>query len=487
MSTSRSRKAKEAFEDGRWHLRSPAERKAVLLNFAKLLERNRHELAVLESLDSGKPVTECQTIDVPDTIHTIRWHAELIDKIYDSTAPVGLERLALVVREPIGVVGCVLPWNFPLLMLAWKIGPALAAGCSVIVKPAEETSLTTLRVAELADEAGVPAGVFNVVTGIGKDGRRADRPPSWTSIWSRFTGSTETGRRFLRYAADSNLKRVVLECGGKNPAVVLDDAEDLDLVAEQVVQRRLLEHGRELLGDLAADRSCVGQGRVAGADRRLHARVDDGRSARSENRVGALVSSDISTKVKSYLDEVKAEKLDARRRRQDRRRHLRRADGRRRRHADSRLFQEEIFGPLLSVTTFSRRVRGHRARQRHGLRPGGIGLHRQPQTGHQGGARDPGGHCDGELLRRGRRHDALRRLQGIRLWRARQVDLRARPVHRAEDDLDRRVRPLGRRDDPVTERVIRRLPVDTGPSGWLALSARQTPSAPSTATGPRTG
>ena len=108
---------------------------------------------MLESLDSGKPIRECQTVDVPDTIHTIRWHAELIDKIYDSTAPVGSNALALVVREPIGVVGCVLPWNFPLLMLAWKIGPALAAGCSVIVKPAEETTLTTLRVAELAIEA----------------------------------------------------------------------------------------------------------------------------------------------------------------------------------------------------------------------------------------------------------------------------------------------------------------------------------------------
>ena len=119
-------KAKEAFDDGRWRLLAPAERKAVLLKLAKLMEENRHELAVLESLDSGKPVRECQTVDVPDTIHTIRWHAELIDKIYDSTAPVATSALALVVREPIGVVGLVLPWNFPLLMLAWKIGPALA-------------------------------------------------------------------------------------------------------------------------------------------------------------------------------------------------------------------------------------------------------------------------------------------------------------------------------------------------------------------------
>jgi gamma-glutamyl-gamma-aminobutyraldehyde dehydrogenase len=159
-------KARLAFEDGRWSRQSPAERKRVLIAFAKLIERNRHELAVIESIDSGKPVGECQSIDVHETINTIRWHAELIDKIYDYTAPVGSTATTLVVREAIGVVGLVLPWNFPLLMLAWKIGPALASGCSVIVKPAEETSLSALR---MAHDAGIPAGVFNVVTGSGPD------------------------------------------------------------------------------------------------------------------------------------------------------------------------------------------------------------------------------------------------------------------------------------------------------------------------------
>ncbi|KKC45613.1 aldehyde dehydrogenase family protein, partial [Acinetobacter sp. V2] len=151
-------KAKAAFEDGRWHRLSPNERKHVLLKFADLLEKNTVELAVMESLDSGKPVSECQLTDVPEMIHTIRWHAELIDKIYDNTAPVGSDTLSLVVREAIGVVGLVLPWNFPLLMLAWKIAPSLAAGCSVVIKPAKETTLTALRVAELAAEAGIPAG-----------------------------------------------------------------------------------------------------------------------------------------------------------------------------------------------------------------------------------------------------------------------------------------------------------------------------------------
>jgi gamma-glutamyl-gamma-aminobutyraldehyde dehydrogenase len=345
-------KAKEAFDDGRWHLQSPADRKAVLLGFAKLLEQNRHELAVLESLDSGKPIRECQTVDVPDTIHTIRWHAELIDKIYDNTAPVGSNALTLVVREPIGVVGCVLPWNFPLLMLAWKIGPALAAGCSVIVKPAEQTSLTTLRVAELAHEAGVPAGVFNVVTGSGKDVGEPIGLHNDLAMVS-FTGSTATGRKFLRYAADSNLKRVVLECGGKNPAVVLDDAEDLDLVAEQVVNGAFWNMGENCS---ATSRLIVHESIKEELLKRVGAYMREwkmGDPLDPENRVGALVSIAHFEKVKSFLDQANAEELfvmyggetekgifveptvvaDVGR--------------------DSRLFQEEIFGPILSVTTFN--------------------------------------------------------------------------------------------------------------------------------------
>jgi 4-(gamma-glutamylamino)butanal dehydrogenase len=345
-------KAKEAFDDGRWHLQSPADRKAVLLGFAKLLEQNRHELAVLESLDSGKPIRECQTVDVPDTIQTIRWHAELIDKIYDNTAPVGSKALTLVVREPIGVVGCVLPWNFPLLMLAWKIGPALAAGCSVIVKPAEQTSLTALRVAELAHEAGVPAGVFNVVTGTGKDVGEPIGMHNDVAMVS-FTGSTATGRKFLRYAADSNLKRVVLECGGKNPAVVLDDAEDLDLVAEQVVNGAFWNMGENCS---ATSRLIVHESIKEELLKRVGAYMREwkmGDPLDPENRVGALVSIAHFEKVKSFLDQANAEELcvmyggetekgifveptvvaDVGR--------------------DSRLFQEEIFGPILSVTTFN--------------------------------------------------------------------------------------------------------------------------------------
>ncbi|WP_338498461.1 aldehyde dehydrogenase [Pseudomonas sp. WP18] len=345
-------KAREAFEDGRWRLLAPGERKAVLLKFAKLLEDNRHELAVLESLDSGKPVRECQCVDVPDTIHTLRWHAEVIDKLYDHTAPVGNDALTMVVREPIGVVGCVLPWNFPLLMLAWKIGPALAAGCSVIVKPAEQTTLTTLRVAELAFEAGVPAGVLNIVTGTGKDVGEPIGLHKDVDMVS-FTGSTATGRRFLHYAADSNLKRVVLECGGKNPAVVMDDAEDLDLVAEQVVNGAFWNMGENCS---ATSRLLVHASVKDELFQRMGAYLNEwkmGDPLDPHNRVGALVSTDHFEKVKSYLDYANGDKLavvyggDTQ-------------DGAFVQPTvidgvdrDSRLFQEEIFGPVLSVTSFT--------------------------------------------------------------------------------------------------------------------------------------
>ena len=188
-------KAREAFEDGRWRGLHPNDRKSVLIKLCKLISQNSRELAVLESLDSGKPILDCETIDIPELIHTIKWHAEAIDKIYDQTAPVGPNAVSMVVREPIGVVGAVLPWNFPLLMLAWKIGPALAAGCSMVVKPAEQTSLTALKIAELAMEAGLPRGVLNIVTGTGTEVGEPLGLHMDVDMVS-FTGSTLTGRRF---------------------------------------------------------------------------------------------------------------------------------------------------------------------------------------------------------------------------------------------------------------------------------------------------
>ena len=228
------RAARAAFEDGRWSRRAPSDRKTVLLRLADLIEANLEELALVEALEAGKPITDCREVDLPETIRTFRWYAEAIDKMFDAVAPTGPEALGLVVREPIGVVATVLPWNFPILLAAWKVAPALAAGNTVVLKPAELTSLSTIRLAELAAEAGLPDGVLNVVPGLGETaGQALGRHMDVDAL--SFTGSTEVGRLFLHYAADSNLKEVVLECGGKSPQLVMADPPDLDLVADQVL------------------------------------------------------------------------------------------------------------------------------------------------------------------------------------------------------------------------------------------------------------
>lgn len=344
------KKARGAFEDGRWSKLHPAERKAVLIKLCKLIERNANELAVLESLDSGKPILDCVTVDIPEVIHTLTWHAELIDKIYDQTAPVGPDAVAMVVREPIGVVGAVLPWNFPLLMLAWKIGPALASGCSMIVKPASQTSLTALRVAELASEAGLPDGVLNILTGSGSVVGAAIGQHSDIDMVT-FTGSTDTGRRFLKYSADSNLKEVVLEMGGKNPCVVLDDAEDLDRVAEQVVQAAFWNMGE----NCSAGSRLIVQSGIKGA--LMDRIVDHARQWRTgdpldpSNQLGALVDKTHFAKVSEYLQIGKEAN------------HKLVLGGETRDgtyilptvfddvSSEDRLAREEIFGPILSVIT----------------------------------------------------------------------------------------------------------------------------------------
>ncbi|WP_370273628.1 aldehyde dehydrogenase [Pseudooceanicola nitratireducens] len=338
-------KARDAFEDGRWSRLHPSARKDVLIRFAKLLTRNARELAVMESLDSGKTIYDCETVDIPETIHCIKWHAEAIDKIYDQVAPASDDHIAMVLREPIGVVGLVLPWNFPLLMLAWKIGPALAAGCSVVVKPAEETSLTALRVAELATEAGLPAGVLNVLPGSGPEvGEPLGRHMDVDMV--SFTGSTVTGKRFLTYAAESNAKEVVLEMGGKNPAVVMDDAENLDRVAAHVVNGAFWNMGENCS---ATSRLIVHSGvKDALLDRiRAHAREwVMGDPLDPETRVGALVSAAHFAKVAGYLDKADTVLLGGGA-----------MDGFVEPTVvdlpgnDHPLAREEIFGPVLSVLT----------------------------------------------------------------------------------------------------------------------------------------
>ena len=329
-------KARESFDKGCWSKMDPDARKDVLIRLCKLITRNKRELAVMESVESGKPILDCETIDLPETIHCIKWHAEAIDKIYDQTAPTGDGAMAMIVREPIGVVVAILPWNFPLMMLAWKIGAALASGCSIIVKPAEQTSLTALRVAELAHEAGIPRGVLQVLPGDGPSvGEPLGRHMDVDMV--SFTGSTETGRRFLKYAADSNLKKVVLECGGKNPALVFDDAENLDHVAEHVVNGAFWNAGQNCS---ATSRLIVHSAVKAALLDKINARIREwkvGNPLDPANHIGALIDKDHCSKVRSYLDDkgdgpfISPTVFEV--------------------EADDQRARDEIFGPVLCVIT----------------------------------------------------------------------------------------------------------------------------------------
>lgn len=234
--------AKAAFEDGRWSQQPPKERKRALQRLAALVEKHSQELALIESLDNGKPVDDAIAADLPDAVETLKWHAEAIDKLYDQVSPTAGDIVSMVVREPIGVVAAVIPWNFPLAILAMKVGPVLAGGNSIVVKPAEQTSLTALRFAALVKEAGIPDGVFNVVPGFGVTAGQALGRHMDVDCLS-FTGSTEVGRYFLKYSAESNIKKVILELGGKSPVIVMPDVTDLQPVVEQIAIGILFSQG----------------------------------------------------------------------------------------------------------------------------------------------------------------------------------------------------------------------------------------------------
>lgn len=216
-----------AFRAGSWSRMAPRQRMEVMYRWASLIDAHGETLAVLETLDMGKPITDVITVDLPSVIDTIRFMAECIDKIEGSVTNTESGVLHLVLREPLGVVGAISPWNYPLLMAAWKVAPALAAGNSVVLKPAEQAPLSCLRLAELFVEAGGPPGVFNVVNGIGEvAGKALALHPDVAKI--TFTGSTEVGKLMLQYAGQSNMKQVSLECGGKSPQVFMGDVADLD-------------------------------------------------------------------------------------------------------------------------------------------------------------------------------------------------------------------------------------------------------------------
>ena len=223
--------SRRAFEAGVWSETSPVHRKKILLKFALLLEKHAEELALLESIDMGKPVADALAIDVAASVRCLNWTAEAIDKVYGEIAPTPQHELGLITREPLGVVGAIVPWNFPLLMASWKFAPALAMGNSVILKPSEKSPLSAIRIAELAMEAGIPPGVFNVLPGFGKG---AGEPLALHMDVDGlvFTGSTGVGKHLLQCAGQSNMKRAYMECGGKSPNVVFADAPDLQAAAE---------------------------------------------------------------------------------------------------------------------------------------------------------------------------------------------------------------------------------------------------------------
>ncbi|WP_035572789.1 aldehyde dehydrogenase [Halomonas halocynthiae] len=222
--------AREAFDKGAWSRMAPAKRKQVLLKLADLMQTHKNELALLDTLDMGKPINSALG-DLSGAIGCMRYQAELIDKLYGEVAPTGEDSLALVLREPLGVVASIVPWNFPLMMTAWKIAPALAAGNSVILKPSEKSPLSALRLAELAQEAGIPRGVFQVLPGFGHTVGKA-LALSMEVDCLAFTGSTGVGKLLTQYAGQSNLKRLYLECGGKSPNIVFADCKDLERVAQ---------------------------------------------------------------------------------------------------------------------------------------------------------------------------------------------------------------------------------------------------------------
>ena len=244
--------ARRSFDAGLWSRMAPGDRKAVMLRLADLIRDHVIEFALLDSLDMGKLVTDAVTVDAPGAAHFFQWYAEAIDKLYDEVAPTGPGDLALVRRVPLGVVGAVTPWNFPLDMATWKAAAALAAGNSVVLKPAEQSPLSALRLAELASEAGIPDGVFNVVPGLGGTAGQALGLHMDVDCLA-FTGSTATGKKFMTYSGQSNLKAVWPETGGKSPNLVFADCGDLDVAA-----------------DMAAFGIFFNQGEVCSANSRLY-------------------------------------------------------------------------------------------------------------------------------------------------------------------------------------------------------------------------
>jgi gamma-glutamyl-gamma-aminobutyraldehyde dehydrogenase len=347
--------ARAAFEDGAWRRSEPRERKRVLLRFAELVRADLERLALLETLDVGKPIQNSLEVDVPKAIECIAYYAEFADKLYDEIAPTGPNDLALIRREPLGVIAAIVPWNYPLIVTSWKLAPALLLGNSVVLKPAEQSPLTAIRLGELALEAGLPPGVLNVVPGYGEEAGKPLALHHDVDMVS-FTGSTEVGKLMLRYAGESNLKRVALECGGKSPQVVLADA-DIDAAADAIAWGIFYNAGETCNAGSRVLVDARIRERLLDSIRRVAAGITLGHPLEPTTQMGALIDEGHVRRVLGYIDSglaegarlalggkralaatggcyVEATILDAVR-------------------PDMRVSREEIFGPVLAVTPFS--------------------------------------------------------------------------------------------------------------------------------------
>jgi 4-guanidinobutyraldehyde dehydrogenase / NAD-dependent aldehyde dehydrogenase len=357
--------ARAAFRKGVWSNLAPNQRQKVLKRFAELIRQHGEELALLDTLDMGKPISVALNVDIPASARCIEWYAEAIDKIYDEVAPTGPGSLALVTREPMGVVGAIVPWNYPLLMAAWKIGPVLAAGNSLVLKPSEKSPLSAIRLAQLAVEAGIPEGVFNVVPGLGQTAGKALALHMDVDCIA-FTGSTATGRNIMQYAGQSNMKRVSLECGGKSPNIVMADCPDLDKAATAAAhaifdnQGEVCSAGSRLLVQDSVKDQVLEKIRSVGKS------LAPGDPLDPATKLGAIVDDIQLKRVLGYIDAGRKDGanvfLGGRRVREDSGGYFIEPtvfDGVR---PGMTIAREEIFGPVLSTITFKMWMRRLRSR-----------------------------------------------------------------------------------------------------------------------------
>ena len=347
--------ARATFDSGVWSRIAPAKRKAKMIRFAELLMANAEELALLETLDMGKPISDSLGIDIPAAANAIRWSAEAIDKLYDEVAPTPHDQLGLVTREAVGVVAAIVPWNFPLLMSSWKLGPALAVGNSVILKPSEKSPLTAIRVAQLALEAGIPAGVFNVLPGYGHTvGKALALHMDVDTIV--FTGSTKIAKQLMIYSGESNMKRVWLEAGGKSPNIVFADAPDLQAAADAAATAIAFNQGEVCVaGSRLLVESSIKERFLPMVVEALQ-KWKPGHALEPDTRVGALVDDGHLATVLGFIESGREEGAEVL---TGGERALQETGGS---YVQPTLFvgvnnamriaREEIFGPVLSVISF---------------------------------------------------------------------------------------------------------------------------------------